>query len=142
MTPQELLTHLRAIGVEVKTSGGDRLVVDAPRGTITEELRTALSANKAALLKILQDEDVTATHARAVAQAPPEPRLPESRDVPSAPQAQAPAPVPDEFATSTAEEIAQLRVELRRLRREEEARRAEAEAGRVAAETALRMEQE
>jgi hypothetical protein len=34
MTPQELLSHLRARGVEVKTSGGDRLVIDAPRGTV------------------------------------------------------------------------------------------------------------
>jgi len=39
MTAHELLSQLRARGVEVKTSGDDRLVIDAPRGTVNEELR-------------------------------------------------------------------------------------------------------
>ena len=75
MTPQELLSHLRARGVEIKTSGDDRLLIDAPRGAVTEELRAALSTNKAALLKILQNEDASATPVPEVIQAP-EPPLP------------------------------------------------------------------
>ena len=56
MTAHELLAQLREKGVEVKTSGDDRLVIDAPKGTITEELRSALSAHKAELLQILKAE--------------------------------------------------------------------------------------
>ena len=47
MTAHDLLLQLREKGVEIKTSGDDRLVIDAPKGTITEELRSALSAHKA-----------------------------------------------------------------------------------------------
>ena len=49
MTAHDLLSQLRANGVDIKTSGDDRLVIDAPRGTVTDDLRTALSANKTAL---------------------------------------------------------------------------------------------
>ena len=56
MTAHELLSQLRAKGVELKTSGGDRLVIDAPKGTVTEDLRAALSAHKAELLQILNAE--------------------------------------------------------------------------------------
>src|SRR4030088_1846987 len=56
MTAHDLLSQLREKGVEVKTSGDDRLVIDAPRGTINEELRSALAANKAELLQILKAE--------------------------------------------------------------------------------------
>ena len=52
MSARELLVQLREKGVEVKANG-DRLVIDAPRGTITPDLREALSANKAELLQIL-----------------------------------------------------------------------------------------
>src|ERR1051325_5247936 len=58
MTAQELLTELRTKGVEIKASSEDRLVIDAPKGTITEELRAALSGNKADLLTILKAEQV------------------------------------------------------------------------------------
>src|SRR2546430_6434758 len=58
MTAHELLTELRTKGVEIKASSEDRLVIDAPKGTITEELRAALSGNKADLLTILKAEQV------------------------------------------------------------------------------------
>lgn len=137
MTAHELLSQLRARGVEVKTSGDDRLVIDAPRGTVNEEMRAALSANKAGLLQILKDENLKAeAPARAAATVPESTPLP----VPGAP---APPPhVDDQIAASTAEEIGQLQAELMRLRIEEEARRAEVESARLAAENALRVEQE
>src|SRR5688572_31641938 len=52
MSARELLVQLREKGVDVKANG-DRLVIDAPRGAITPDLRDALSANKAELLRIL-----------------------------------------------------------------------------------------
>src|SRR2546423_4692510 len=105
MTAHELLSELRAKGVEVKTSGDDRLVIDAPRGTITEELRTSLSANKAALLKLLKDEQAAAeTSATETIAAPPSPN---SIEAPK-PAAPAPSAIKDEVAASTAEEISQL----------------------------------
>ena len=141
MTAHELLGQLREKGVEVKTSGEDRLVIDAPRGTITDELRSALAAHKAELLQILKVE-----------QAESEPVVLES-DVAASPRSGAPiseqprakVSPPDEstlVAASTAEEINQLQIELMRLRTEEEARRAEVEAARLAAEHTLRAEQE
>jgi hypothetical protein len=54
MTAHDLLSQLREKGVEVKTSGDDRLVIDAPKGTITEDLRKALAAHKADLIQILK----------------------------------------------------------------------------------------
>ena len=137
MTAHELLSQLRARGVEVKTSGDDRLVIDAPRGTVNEELRAALSANKAGLLQILKDENMKAeAPARAEATAPEPVRLP-VLEAPAPPQH-----VDDQIAASTAEEIGQLQAELMRLRIEEEARRAEVESARLATENALRVEQE
>ena len=137
MTAHELLSQLRARGVEVKTSGDDRLVIDAPRGTVNEEMRAALSANKAGLLQILKDENM-----KAEAPAPAEATAPEPAPMPVL---KAPAPPPhvdDQIAASTAEEIGQLQAELMRVRIEEEARRAEVESARLAAENALRVEQE
>src|SRR6478672_9344259 len=52
MSPRELLVQLREKGVEIK-SNGDRLVIDAPKGAITPDVRDALAANKAELLRIL-----------------------------------------------------------------------------------------
>jgi hypothetical protein len=72
MTAHELLAQLREKGVEVKTSGDDRLVIDAPKGAITEELRGALSANKAGLLQILKAEQTI--NAKAAVNEAPEPR--------------------------------------------------------------------
>jgi hypothetical protein len=141
MTAHELLALLREKGVEVKTSGEDRLVIDAPRGTITDELRSALSAHKTELLQILKAERaesepvaVDSEIAASPLSAPPISEQPRAK-----------VPPPDEsmlVAASTAEEINQLQTELMRLRAEEEARRAEVEAARLAAEHALRAEQE
>jgi hypothetical protein len=161
MTAQELLAQLREKGVEVKTSGDDRLVIDAPKGTITEELRGALSAHKAEFLQILKAEQ---TASEFLAQAPqnaalasePKPVVPEF--IPPAhevvdsmfdePETVVPAvtsATPAEghtVAARDAAEIAQLEAELMRLRTEEEARRAEVEAARMASGNALRTEQE
>ncbi len=57
MTAQDLLSQLREKGVVLKTSDGDRLVIDAPKGTITDELRDALKAHKSELLQILKSEN-------------------------------------------------------------------------------------
>ena len=139
MTAHELLTQLRAKGVDVSASGDGRLVVDAPRGTITEELRGWLSTHKAELLDILTKpvavESSPATN--VVAELPPAPA--------GVLEASVPSPVSREdhaVAPSVAEEIAQLQNELMRLRSEEEGRRAQVEAERLAAEHSLRMEQE
>ncbi len=141
MTAHELLSELRDKGVEVSASGDGRLVIDAPKGTITEELRNSLAAHKAELLEILKTPDV-------VEPSPAKDLLAEMAPVavavPPAPVA-ASSPVSDEdhaVAASVAEEITQLENELMRLRTEEEARRAEAEAERLAAEHSLRTEQE
>src|SRR5436305_11867819 len=108
MTAHELLSQLRARGVEVKTSGDDRLVIDAPRGTVNEELRAALSANKAGLLQILKDENMAAE-----APASAEAAAPEAAPLPVR-QAPAPPHVDDQIAASTDEEIGQLQAELMR----------------------------
>src|SRR5437016_2478264 len=83
MTAHDLLAQLRDKSVEVKTSGDDRLVIDAPKGTVTEELRRALSAHKAELLQILKAEQ--AANANAAVD-----ELPEL--VPTAPPVATPAP--------------------------------------------------
>ena len=137
MTAHDLLSQLRAKGVEVKTSGDDRLVIDAPKGTITEELRRDLAAHKAELLQILKAE----MEDKSLAD---QPETGTVFPIVSAEPRGHSAP-PDENAlvsASTAEEITQLQTELTRLRTEEEARRAEVEAARLAAEHALRAEQE
>jgi hypothetical protein len=144
MTARNLLSELRQKGVEVKASGDDRLVIDAPKGAITPELRSALAAHKVELLQILKSE-----------QQPPAPIAPEPiAPAPAALKTHAPevvaAPVssikpaaedhsPAGLAT---EEIKQLEAELIRLRAEEQARRAEFEKSRLAAENALRAEHE
>lgn len=167
MTAHELLTQLREKGVEVKTSGDDRLVIDAPKGTITEELRAALSANKAELLQMLKAEQTaraqaatdevaesTPTAPQTVTSAPEfAPIAPEvlaslfDHHAPAAPEAPVPTPGAVDAAaavaaTSTAHEITQLEAELMRLRTEEEARRAEVETARLASGNTLRTEQE
>ncbi len=100
MTAHELLAQLREKGVEVKTTGEDRLVIDAPKGTITEELRGALSAHKAELLKVLKAE-------QAASPAPAE--IKTSEPVPQAPQVESAvakvAPVVSEFAARASEPV-------------------------------------
>src|ERR1043165_7095932 len=162
MTAHDLLSQLRAKGVDIKTSGDDRLVIDAPRGTITDELRTALSANKAALIQLLKTENTGDEGARDLNAAPaPAPAARVMPEAPAAvranesvfqqtdslsypmapPVAEAPKPGKDEIASSTDEEIAQLEIELKRLRSEESARRVEVDAARMTAEDLLRSEQ-
>jgi hypothetical protein len=159
MTAHDLLSQLREKGVEVKASGDDRLIIDAPKGTITEDLRSALSAHKAELLQILKAEQTGAGSSAAMGEAP-EPPSPSPKFEPTAAKVMSPATEPAEpafeapamtsatqvedatVATCTAEEITQLEAELMRLRMEEEGRRAEVEAARLAAENTLRTEQE
>jgi hypothetical protein len=146
MTAHELLSQLRTKGVELKTSGEDRLVIDAPKGTINEELRTALSTHKSEILHILKSEKTSTASTAAVNQAAANQQLPVSKTSAAAPVVQSvPRPAASEdsaIAASTAEEISQLEAEMMRLRTEEEARRAEFETERLAAENALRVEQE
>ena len=52
MTAQALLSELRGLGVELAVEE-DRLTIDAPTGTITEDLRSALVENKPRLIKLL-----------------------------------------------------------------------------------------
>src|ERR1041384_4177368 len=154
MTAHELLLQLRGKGVEIKASSEDRLVIDAPKGTITEELRAALTANKADLLTILKAEQVKEAASAAISQ--PEVqnvRFPErSPFVGRESPATAPSPsvqanlsqpaVSSQPASAVSEEIERLETELARLQTEETARRSEVEAERLAAENALRVEQE
>jgi hypothetical protein len=149
MTAHELLSQLRQKGVEVKTSGDDRLVIDAPRGTITEELRSALSAHKAELLQILNAELIASESEAPGVEAPP--LVPEIKAAaPTAPAVGEPRWIEPsglqadkaESSASTANEIVQLEAELMRLRTDEAARRAEVEAARLSMENALRTEQE
>ena len=122
MTAYELLAQLREKGVEVKTSGEDRLVIDAPRGTITDELRSALAAHKAELLQILKAEQAQSEPPVADRQISASPlSAPSISETP-----RAPVSAPNEnalAAASTVEEITQLQVELMRLHTEEEGRR-------------------
>lgn len=137
MTARELLSQLREKGVELSTAGGDRLVIDAPKGTITPELRSALAENKSELIKILSAPPIE-----------PAPAAPEDGGTPPV-LAKEPekfqVPEPEEASRldgSVAEEIKQLQVELMRLRTEEEARRAQVEAGRLAVEHGLSHERQ
>ena len=72
MTARNLLTLLREKGVEIRTSGADRIVIDAPKGTITPQLRDELAANKADLLRILHTEQM-ASHSQSLATETPAP---------------------------------------------------------------------
>src|SRR5437660_11351565 len=120
MTAHDLLSQLREKGVEVKTSGDDRLIIDAPKGTITEDLRAALAANKAELLEILKAEQAGDEPA-AVSSQVVEP-ITSASNAPKEPVMTA-APKDEDAiaAASAAEEIKQLEVELMRLRTEEAA---------------------
>jgi len=135
MTAHELLTELRAKGVAVSRSGDDRLLVDAPKGTITEDLRKSLAAHKTELLEMLKEPSIVEPEAEAALV--PEPLLPVRSLEPAGPVAEHTA-----IVASVAEEITQLQSELTRLKAEEAGRRAEVEAEHLAAEQALRAEQE
>jgi hypothetical protein len=138
MSARELLLQLREKGVDVKANG-DRLVIDAPRGAITPDLRDALSANKAELLQILNAppiERAAPKPAPVAAQEPLAPPAPAAVKREASLRSWEPEPMSPE-ASSVVEEIKQLEVELNRLHTEEEARRAEFETARLAAEHAF-----
>jgi hypothetical protein len=134
MTAQELLLQLREMGVKLKTANGQRLAIDAPKGSITPELREQLTARKGELLHILQNEEQAV---EAQVSAPDEPGQSSMLSAEALPPSQ---PVPLDQAAG--KDIARFEAELTRLRTEEEARRAEVEVARLAAENALRLEQE
>ena len=144
MTARNLLSELRQKGVEVKASGDDRLVIDAPKGAITPELRSALAAHKVELLQILKSEQQPAAPVAPEPIAPAPPALKtHAPEVVAAPVASTKRADEDDSPAGLAtEEIRQLEAELIRLKAEEQTRRAEFESGRLAAETALRVEHE
>lgn len=149
MTAHDLLYQLREKGVEVKTSGDDRLVIDAPKGTITEDVRNALAAHKAELIQILKAEQAAAGSDVPVAEAPELVQMAQAVAMahvtlapPAAPAPPAPQTQDALVAAGVDDEITRLEAELMRLRTEEEARRAEVEAARLAIANALHTEQE
>jgi len=141
MTVQSLLSQLRERGIQLKISGPDRLIVDAPKGALTPELRNELSLQKAEILKTLQEEELRTEDrtdalrdvaASAPATSDQYPRFNSAADA-------------DDKKTAKAhdlEEIGKLEEELSALRTEIEARRAEAMTRRSAAENAMRLEQD
>ncbi len=56
MTTLNILTDLTQLGIHL-ASKGERLVVDAPKGALTPELREAIRAQKTAILDALCDHD-------------------------------------------------------------------------------------
>ena len=60
MNASALLTDLRSRGISLSVSG-ERLSIDAPKGTVTPDLLAALVEHKADLIRLLgtDDEDVT-----------------------------------------------------------------------------------
>jgi hypothetical protein len=58
MKISEFLTHLRGLGVEVKLQE-ERLILNAPKGVMTPELRAELGDRKAEILTFLSQVDVT-----------------------------------------------------------------------------------
>ena len=53
MSAAELLSRLRALGVQLRIDGGE-LRVSAPKGVLTAELREQLTAAKVELTELLQ----------------------------------------------------------------------------------------
>src|SRR5258706_12326706 len=154
MTAHDLLSEPRGKGVEVRTSGDGRLEIDAPKGTIAEDLKSALSAHKAELLRILKAEQTKPTEDVVSEKQQPSPfaqyataaakPLTIATEVmsrvargpgPAAPLPRPPVKQVEEapVVASTADAISRLEAELMRLRTEEEGRRAEIEAGRLSA---------
>jgi TubC N-terminal docking domain/HEAT repeats len=146
MTAHDLLCQLREKGVEVKTSGDERLVIDAPKGTITEDVRGALAAHKAELIQILKAEQAGSGSDAPVAEAPELVQMAEAVAMANVPLTSPAPPAPQtqdtRAADGTADEINRLEAELMRVRTEEEARRAEVEAARLSVANALHIEQE
>ncbi|MEA2204101.1 MAG: TubC N-terminal docking domain [Blastocatellia bacterium] len=152
MSAYNLLSDLRQAGVVVKASGNDRLVVDAPKGALTAEMRAALAEHKKELLAILtvtgEQHDAAAptlSQARELAApvAPP-PVIGRPELVRSAPAEYQPdsklstehgisarrdvSTAAQEPADSIEDKIRRLEQEAAQLRAQQEARRAEIEA--------------
>ncbi|HSP63735.1 MAG TPA: hypothetical protein VLQ90_12180, partial [Pyrinomonadaceae bacterium] len=127
MTARNLLSELRQKGIEVRNSGDDRLVIDAPKGAITPELRSALAAHKVELLQILKSERQPPAPIARAAIAPARAELKAAApEVAGAPVALIkPADEAGSPASLATEEIKQLEAELIRLQGEEQTRRAE-----------------
>ena len=67
MTVQSLMRLCAELGIELALKGdnNDRLVVDAPKGALTEPLRQALTEHKAALIAILKTRDQASSRVKA-----------------------------------------------------------------------------
>src|SRR2546427_9464934 len=59
MTVQSLMQRCAELGIKLtlKADDNDRLLVDAPKGTLTAPLREALAAHKLELIAILKTSD-------------------------------------------------------------------------------------
>lgn len=55
MTAAALLASLRSRGISIATERG-RLILDAPEGVVTLEMRGELGRNKAEIITVLEDE--------------------------------------------------------------------------------------
>lgn len=62
MTGEVLIEQLRDRDIRL-SANGDQLVVDAPRGALTEQLRGTLQEHKAELLAVLTDRNLWARRA-------------------------------------------------------------------------------
>ena len=150
MTAYNLLSELRQAGVVVKVSGTDRLVVDAPKGALTPDLRNALAAHKKELLAILTVTEKPAPELgvpqrSSVAETPSVARHEAARPAPISVSdpIQSPAPSsPQSPGESIEEKIRGLEQEAARLRAEQEARRAEIEARQRVDNEIRRLEEE
>lgn len=69
-SPAELLTSLRSSGATVAAAPDGRLSVQAPPGSLTDELRAAIKQHKAELLDLLAAESAGST-AAALSPTPP-----------------------------------------------------------------------
>ncbi|MDX6612777.1 MAG: TubC N-terminal docking domain [Blastocatellia bacterium] len=142
MSAYNLLSELRQAGVVVKASGNDRLVVDAPKGALTPEMRTALADHKKELLAILTVTDEQPAPAPAepsrsnVAVAPPL-AVADSRST-----LQSEAAVTPEPTDNIEDKIRRLEKEAAQLRAQQEARRAEIEARQRRESEIKRLEEE
>jgi len=162
MSAYNLLSELRQAGVVVKASGNDRLVVDAPKGALTPEMRAALAEHKKELLAILTvtgDQPApaaTPSFRPTLAEAPlvalheaPYSRLDEGAEparVSASPERSSirssvapPAPAPPD---NIEDKIRRLEQEAAQLRAQQEARRAEIEARQRRENEIKRLEEE
>src|SRR5437879_5446598 len=142
MPAHEALAELRARGIAIKAADG-RLVIDAPKGAVTNELRSALAEHKPELLHILTADHETAPIAseqesRSISLTQPEAASQTYSEMTpsiSAPVSETSFPIPTQepgIMPGVNDEVAQLESDLMRLRTEEEARRAEVETQRLA----------